>query len=166
MDIDVLIVDSSRGRLSPAKKYGIATHEGEILSEHAQFEADLTPYNTILAMTIDSSYNVLVTQSFAPEFGYHNTFSLPTPAKSSVNQENLSSAVKAHLLFDENAIFTELNRKINTNYALETIIINEDNNITKKTLPENITPLFVKKRMIRSSLSPTERNLHLMRVIN
>ena len=146
MGVDVLIVDSSKGRLRPAEKYGIETHEGEILSEHAQFEADLSPYNTILAMTIDSSYNVLVTQSFAPEFGYHNTFSLPASRESSVSQENLSSAAKAHLLFDEKAIFTELNRKINTNYTIETITINPENNVTEVSLFEDATPLFVKKK--------------------
>ncbi len=99
----------------------------------------------MLAMTIDASYNVLVTQSFAPEFGYQNTFSLPASADSSLSPE-VSSAVKAHLLFDEHAIFTELNRKINTNYILDTITINEDTNITKETLPEDTTAIFVKKK--------------------
>ncbi|MEI3605675.1 sodium:proton antiporter [Pseudogracilibacillus sp. SE30717A] len=144
MQVEVLIVDSSRGRLRPAKYHDIPTYEGEILSEHAQFEADLTPYNTILAMTIDASYNMLVTQSFAPEFGYQNTFSLPASADSSLSQDS-SSAVKAHLLFDEDAIFTELNRKINTNYSLDTITITEEKNITKETLPTRTTPLFVRK---------------------
>src|SRR5699024_10938699 len=74
MDIPVLIIDSSSGRLWPARKQGINVHQGEILSEHSRYEADLTPYDFILAMTIDSSYNALVTQSFAPEFGYHHTF--------------------------------------------------------------------------------------------
>src|SRR5699024_6261407 len=63
MDIPALIVDSSKGRLYTAEKLGIDTHQGEILTEHAQYEVDFTPYNTILAMTIDSPYNLLVTQS-------------------------------------------------------------------------------------------------------
>src|SRR5690625_4064812 len=146
LGVPALIVDSSRGRLLPAIKQEIDTHQGEILSEHAQFEADITPYNAILAMTIDSSYNVLVTQSFAPEFGYNNAFSLPTPNDSHVNHYELPSSVKAHLLFDEQAIFTELNRKINTNYTLETIIIEEKTNMIRDTLPDDTTALYVKKK--------------------
>src|SRR5699024_9031861 len=146
MNVPVMIADSSKGRLQSAINQGIDTYEGEILSEHAQFEADFTPYDTILAMTIDPSYNALVTQSFAPEFGYHHTFSLASLPEVGVNQEKLSSSVKAHLLFDEDAIFTELNRKINTTHTLKTIVINADNNITKETLPEDTTPLFIKKK--------------------
>lgn len=146
MDIPVLIIDSSSGRLWPARKQGINVHQGEILSEHSRYEADLTPYDFILAMTIDSSYNALVTQSFAPEFGYHHTFSLPSSAESHLNQTKLPSTVKAHFLFDKEAIFTELNRKINTNYSIETMTIDAENNITKDTLPKDTTPLFIKKK--------------------
>src|SRR5699024_3264624 len=38
MDIPALIVDSSKGRLYTAEKLGIDTHQGEILTEHAQYE--------------------------------------------------------------------------------------------------------------------------------
>lgn len=146
LGFQVLIVDSSRGRLRPAIQRGIDVHEGEILAEHARFEADLTPYSKILAMTIDSSYNVLVTQSFAPEFGFHNTFSIPSSTEANVNQEKLPAAARAHLLFDEDAIFTELNRKINTNYTIETITVGAGDEITRDTLPIDSTPLFIKRK--------------------
>ena len=145
MGVSVLIVDSSRGRLYPAEKKGIETHHGEILSEHAAYETDLTPYNSILAMTIDSPYNVLVTQSFAPEFGYQNTFALPTRSDSKVSKQNLPTAASSHLLFDEWAVFTELNRKINTTYALKTIAVEEKSIAMKDMLTEDMTPLYIHK---------------------
>lgn len=43
MGIPVLISDSSKDRLHRAERLGIHTHQGEILSEHAQFEVDFTP---------------------------------------------------------------------------------------------------------------------------
>ncbi|MFC0302113.1 cation:proton antiporter [Virgibacillus soli] len=140
----VLIIDTSKGRLQPAIDRNIQTHEGEVLSEHVQFEADLTPYDMILAMTIDPSYNALVTQSFAPEFGFNQTFSLFSGDEQ--RQASLPSAVKAHLLFDEHAVFTELNRKINTNYDIVTMDMEENQVITKDTLPDDTTPLFVKRK--------------------
>lgn len=146
LDTSVLIIDSSRGRLRSAIKQGINTHKGEILEEHAQYDADLTPYSKILAMTIDSSYNVLVSQSFAPEFGYNNTFSILSPAAAHVKQDNLPAASRAHLLFDEDAIFTELNRKVNTTYAIKIIPIQVDNQFTKDDLSEETTPLFIKRK--------------------
>lgn len=146
MDVPALIVDSAKGRLYSAEKLGIDTHQGEILTEHAQYEVDFTPYNTILAMTIDSPYNLLVTQSFAPEFGYQHTFTLPVRPDSKVSQQTSSSAVKSHLLFDQDAIFTELNRKINTTYELSTIVVEEKNSQLQGLIKEDITPLYVKKK--------------------
>lgn len=146
MKIPVLIVDSSFGRLQPAIQRDIDIHQGEILTEHAQFEADLTPYTTMLAMTIDTSYNVLVTQSFAPEFGYNHTFSIPSSNEAYINQGKLPAATRSHLLFDEEAIFTELNRKINTTYTIQTVFAEEDRPITRETIPEEATPLFIKRK--------------------
>lgn len=142
----VLIVDTSRGRLRPSIQQGIKTHKGEILAEHAQYEADLTPYNQILAMTIDASYNTLVTQSFAPEFGFNNTFSIPSPVEANLNNNNLSVASRTHLLFDERAVFTELNRKINTTFEIKVIPIEVDKQYTRAILAEEATPLFIKRK--------------------
>src|SRR5699024_6815087 len=102
-------------------------------------------YNTILAMTIDSPYNLLVTQSFAPEFGYQHTFTLPARPNSKVKQQTSNSAVKSHLLFDEDAIFTELKRKINTNYEIVTITDKDKNKELQDLINEEETPLFIRK---------------------
>ncbi|MGM8213096.1 cation:proton antiporter [Virgibacillus sp. W0430] len=142
----VLIADSSEGRLHFARSKNIETYHGEILAEHAQFETDLTPYDTILAMTGDASYNALVAQSFAPEFGYNHTFSLPAPKHYHTDQSELPISKRASLLFDEQAVFTELNRKINTTYTLNQVEINEKDTVLKDTIPNSITPLFIRKK--------------------
>src|SRR5699024_2183465 len=97
MDIPALIVDSSKGRLYKAEKQGMETHKRENLTENPQVEVDFTPYNTILAMIIDSPYNLLVTQSCAPEFGYQHTFTLPARPNAKVKQQTTQTAVKSHL---------------------------------------------------------------------
>lgn len=146
MGIPVLISDTSTDRLHPAFEKGIDTYQGEILSEHTQFEIDLTPYGTILAMTGDVAYNALVCQSYIPEFGYQNTFALPVGGVGKNEQTRIPTPLKAHLLFGEDAVFRELNRKINIGYKLETININNKATISKDELEVNGIPLFIKKK--------------------
>lgn len=146
LEFPVLITDSSRGRLRPAIKQEINTHQGEILAEHARYKADLTPYTKMLVMTIDASYNMLVTQSFAPEFGYQDTFSLTPPPGSTIYQKNLPKSVRSHLLFDKSETFRELNRKINTTHSIQIIDVTEENQVTKESLSEETTPLLIKRK--------------------
>jgi len=145
MDIPVLISDSSYGRLFPAISLGIETHHGEILSEHAQFNLDLTPYETILVMTGDAAYNALVSQSYVPEFGYNNTFSLVVDTNRTKNQRDLPMARKAHLLFDEEASFKDLNKKVNTGYSIQPTEIPDEKSINLQELDVQGIPLFIKR---------------------
>lgn len=144
--IPVLIIDSSHERLQPANEKEIGTFQGEILAEHTQFEIDLTPYETILTMTGDAAYNALVSQSYAPEFGFNNTFALPVRTRNGEKHMPIPTAMKAHLLFSEDAVFTELNRKINIGYQIQAIEIDKKGMIKKDILPEDVTPLFIKKK--------------------
>lgn len=148
LGIPVLIMDPSRGRLNLAASKGVETFEGQILSEQSRFAVDLTPYSTIISMTGDASYNALVSQSFAPEFGFNNTFSLPVAGNHQMNESELPIMLKAHLLFKEDATFPELNRKINTNYEFLEIKFEDEEKADawSKHIPENVTPLFIKKK--------------------
>lgn len=139
--IPVLISDTSNDRLTRAKSLGIDTHRGEILSEHAQFSLDLTPYETILSMSGDAAYNALVSQSYVPEFGYNHTFALQVGVK----QADLPMSTKAHLLFKDGADFKDLNRQVNTGYTIEGIQITEDHSDSIHELDINGIPLLVMK---------------------
>ncbi|WP_461611838.1 cation:proton antiporter [Cytobacillus kochii] len=122
----VLISDTSSGKLKLIRKKGIETYSGQILDEHSQFEIDLTPYEFILVMSDDPNYNALVTQSFLPEFGYNKTFTIATERMDEEKDGRLPTTVKAHMLFDEEHVFTELNKKINTTYSIESKQANDN----------------------------------------
>jgi len=145
MGVNVLITDTSGDRLYRAKDLGIPTYYGEILSEHSDFEIDMTPYDSILALKGDAAYNALVFQSYLPEFGYHNTFSLPVSANRSELIE-LSPAMKANFLFGESETFNELNKKVNTGYIFSTIDIQTKEIIRKDRIPDKDIPLCVKSK--------------------
>ncbi|MBY0221509.1 cation:proton antiporter [Sporosarcina aquimarina] len=163
MNIPVLIVDPSEGRLRPAVEKGISTFTGQILSERSRFSIDLAPYDTILSMTGDASYNALITQSFAPEFGFNNTFSLTAAPSHQMSKSELPISLKAHLLFQEGATFPELNRKINTDYEIGVLDwhVPESDIGTKEILPENTTPLFIMKRHKTIVFSTLQRKISL-----
>ncbi|PID22000.1 sodium:proton exchanger [Sporosarcina sp. P3] len=148
MKIPVLIVDPSQGRLRPATEAGIDTFTGQMLSERSRFSIDLAPYDTIISMTGDASYNALITQSFAPEFGFSNTFSLTAVSNHTMSKSALPISLKAHLLFEEEATFPELNRKINTDYEIGLYEWEgtETDLAFKEIIPETATALFVKKK--------------------
>ncbi|MFC4410727.1 cation:proton antiporter [Chungangia koreensis] len=145
MGVNVLIADTSGDRLYRAQDLGIHTYYGEILSEHSDFEIDMTPYDSILAMKGDAAYNALVCQSYMPEFGYHNTFSLPVSTKRPEFKE-IAPALKANILFGEEETFNELNKKINTGYSLETIEVQAKETIKKDNMLNHGIPLCMKNK--------------------
>jgi hypothetical protein len=145
MGTSVLIADTSDDRLYQARKLGMATYHGEILSEHSDFEVDMTPYETILAMKGDAAYNALVCQTYIPEFGYNNTFSLPIGASQTQHTE-LPHSIKSNLLFGEGATFTELNKKVNIGYTMKTIKMESKQTVLKEQLKVKGIPLCIKRK--------------------
>ncbi|PIC98078.1 sodium:proton exchanger [Sporosarcina sp. P29] len=163
MKIPVLIVDPSQGRLRPANEAGIDTFTGQMLSERSRFSIDLAPYDTILSMTGDASYNALITQSFAPEFGFNNTFSLTAVSNHTMSKSALPISLKAHLLFEEGATFPELNRKINTDYeiGLYEWESTETDLAFKEIIPDSATALFVKKKNDTLAFATLQKKISL-----
>ena len=142
LKMPVLISDKSEDRIKQANHLGIKTYHGEILAEHSEYEVDLTPYDTILAMTGDAAYNALVCQTYAPEFGYNNTYAVSVRP----NDKTVQVSLKAHILFGKNESFRELNRKVNIGYRIKNIEIKKKESFSKSDFPEESTPLCIKKK--------------------
>ncbi|WP_080849175.1 cation:proton antiporter [Cytobacillus gottheilii] len=145
MGISVIITDTSDDKLFRARKLGIPTYHGEILSEHSEFEIDMSPYDSILALKGDAAYNALVCQTYVPEFGYNHIFSLPVGGHQTDHKE-IPVAIKGNLLFGEEETFTELNKKVNIGYTLQTITMEEKQTVLKKDLQLDGIPLCIKRK--------------------
>lgn len=143
-EIPTMIIDDSYERIISAQNKGVKTYYGQILSEHTQFETDLTPYEYILAMTDEPAYNGLICQSYAPDFGYNNTFALPVSKKQDSTNNEISPALKGHVLFDEDAVLFELNRKINQGYTFELMEISNKEAVNKESAEGTL--LFIWKK--------------------
>ncbi len=71
---EVLIIDRSWAGLSHARKIGLNSYVGDILSEQIEYKLDLTPYRYMLAMTKMDIYNAHICADFAPDIGRQQLF--------------------------------------------------------------------------------------------
>ena len=71
---EVLLLDQSWAGLADARKLGLNSYVGDILSEQIEYHIDLTPYRYMLAMTKSDIYNAHVCADFAPDLGRKNLF--------------------------------------------------------------------------------------------
>ncbi|MGD6801083.1 cation:proton antiporter [Rossellomorea vietnamensis] len=112
LNTPVLIADSSWKRLFSARKAGVPFYKGEILSEQTDYHMDLTPYEYLVAATEVDSYNALVCTTFVPSIGRNNLFQLSLKGKRSDDIEDLVHTIGGRILFQVNATWDELNKRI------------------------------------------------------
>ena len=72
----VLIADPNRGHLRAARQAGLNTFYGDVLSEAAEHNLELTQYGRIIALSDNDAYNTLITTDLGPEFGRDNVFQI------------------------------------------------------------------------------------------
>lgn len=111
MKIPVLIADSSWYNLSQARLSGIHTHYGEILSEHAEIELDLSEMGLLFATTPNDAYNAFVCTRFAPDFGRNQVFQLPIHNTSEQENKSIKLAHRGIFAMSPVAINEELERR-------------------------------------------------------
>lgn len=73
-DVPVLLSDPNPGHLRAARKQGMPTFFGDILSEAAERKVEVMSYSVLVAATDNDAYNTLVATDLAPEFGRDNTY--------------------------------------------------------------------------------------------
>ncbi len=109
--VETLTVDGSWHRLRSARLAGLAVYYGEILSEAAQLNLDLSDVGTLLALTSNDAYNALVCTAFAPEIGRERVLQLPMFAADDADPRALTRTVRGRIAFDESALYEELWRR-------------------------------------------------------
>lgn len=115
MGKNVLLVDPSWGRLSRARQLGIKTYVGDILSEHTEYEVELTPYETMIIASETDSYNALVVNNFVPEMGRVNLY------QTAIHQgdpDDFHASLSGRILFGEEWNIHALDDKAEEGYAI------------------------------------------------
>lgn len=141
---NVLIMDPSWGRLQGARQVGLKTYAGEILSEHTDYEVELTPYETMIVATETDSYNALVVNNYVPELGRTNLY------QTAIHQgdpADFHSSLSGRTLFGEDWNIHELEKKTEEGYTMRKTQLTEQFNYDdfKEKWTEDTIPLFVQR---------------------
>ncbi|WP_233201372.1 sodium:proton antiporter [Sporosarcina sp. P13] len=124
----VLIIDDSWGGLSNARKLGIPSYMGDILSEHTGYHLDLTPYRYIVAMTKMDTYNSHVCADFTPDLGRDLLFQTSPHKRGKDHQINLTTG---QILFTPNLSINELEERINSGYVFRKTLLTKQYSYTQ-----------------------------------
>ncbi|WP_088008760.1 cation:proton antiporter [Indiicoccus explosivorum] len=122
MNKRVLIMDRSWGRLQAARHAGVPTYTGEVLSEHTEYDVDMTPFPTLVAATEVDSYNALVVNNFVPHFGRENLYQT---AIHQADPKDLRNSMTVRILFGHEWNIHQLEQKMAEGYELRRTTITE-----------------------------------------
>jgi len=144
MNKNVLIMDPSWGRLQLARQEGVPNFNGEILSEHTEYEMDLTPYETMIVASETDSYNSLVVNNFVPELGRTHLF------QTAIHQgdpKDFHASFSGRTLFGPEWNIHELEAKAEEGYAMRKTQLTEQytyKDFQEKSV-EGTIPLFIER---------------------
>lgn len=111
LGVPVMIVDSTWYKLKGPRQIGINTHYGEIIMDVEEGHLDLNEYDHLLAATDSNSYNTLVCNSLAEDFGRNNVYQLPLD-KAPGKIEELPTSQGGQVLESEELLFENLKQKL------------------------------------------------------
>lgn len=99
LGLKVLVADSNWQNISKARKSGLDTYYGNILSEYAVDEIDLDGIGMLLALTPNDEVNSLAALRFSEEFGTSYVFQLAQSASSKRRMNDSSEFLGGRTLF-------------------------------------------------------------------
>jgi len=124
--VPTIIVDSSWEHLSLARKAGVHSYHGNMLSEQTEHHLDTIPYEYLLAATEDHAYNSLICTTFMPEYGRTNVFKVsPYTHDENGYSSGVVSQVGGRILFDKKFSLDDLNKKVESGYVFRQTTLTE-----------------------------------------
>ncbi|MBT2583068.1 sodium:proton antiporter [Planococcus sp. ISL-109] len=142
MGKNVLLVDASWGRLNNARQLGINTYVGNILSEHTEYEVELTPYEKMIVASETDSFNALVVNNFVPEMGRNNLYQT---AIHEGDPADFHASLSGRILFTEDWNIHALDEKTEQGYAIRSTKLTDRFTYEEynKKWSANTIPLFI-----------------------
>jgi hypothetical protein len=92
LKVPVLIADNNWNHLREPRLTGLSTHFGEILSEAAEHNINLSQFGALIAASDNDAYNALVCSNLAPEIGRSRVYQT-APLIGTGREDNRSLAV-------------------------------------------------------------------------
>lgn len=107
---NVLMIDTNASNIYEAKKLGLKTFHGSILSEHIEDEIDISAYGRLLALTHNEEVNSLAALYFSDYFGRNEVYQLSIETDTEKQGQNVSKELRGRILFDVNYTYEYLEK--------------------------------------------------------
>ena len=107
-EIQVRIADPVWNHLRTARRAGLPTYHGEVLTDLDEFGLDLGGFGYLLATSDNDAYNALVCVAFGHELGRDKVFQLQSDAEDDVSITSISPALRGRRLIGERGTYDEL----------------------------------------------------------
>lgn len=118
----VLIMDRNWQELRDARRVGVPSLAGDVLSEQTEYSVDLTPYEKMIVATPDDAYNALICSSFVPELGRENIYQTTMHMN---NPHDYRKSLGGKLLFEATQDIHHLNELVEAGYVLRRTSVTE-----------------------------------------
>ena len=143
--LKVLVADSNWENISKARKSGLGTYYGNILSEYAMDEINLDGIGKLMAFTPNDEVNALASLSFGEIFGKSNVFQLAQSASSKRRQGEPGDFLGGRTLFSADTNFDTIASFVSPEVAISTTPLTEEfgYNEYKNLYGTDAIPIFV-----------------------
>ncbi|MDW0108566.1 cation:proton antiporter [Sporosarcina aquimarina] len=124
----VLLMDTSWAGLSHARKLGLSSHVGDILTEQTEYHLDLTPYRYMLAMTKADTYNAHICADFLYDVGRENLFQTSFHVGEGVESFNVTGG---NTLFTPALSIYDLEERMNAGHVFRKTVLSKQYSYTQ-----------------------------------
>lgn len=145
--IPVLVIDRNWGNISAARMEGLTTYHGDVLSEHALYETDLSEMGKLLALTANDEVNSLAALHFSERFGTTAVFQLAVAGTTSEKSDakEPASHLRGQILFSKDIGYDALARRVVEGATVKATKISDKFTFDsfRDEYGESATPLFI-----------------------
>lgn len=140
--VPVLITDRAWHRLRRARHAGLPVYFGELLSEHAETELELTDYGSLLAVSSNDAYNSLVCAQYTPAFDRRHVYQLA--AEPSHASRTPGSGLRGRTFLDSELQYEDLQRGWYRGWTFQATSITQEFGVEqlRDLLPEGARPIL------------------------
>lgn len=126
LEVPVIIADTEWYRLREARRRGLETYYGEILSEVTENHLELNTYSHLIAATNNDAYNALVCTDLGPELGRQNVYQTGCHEVGENDAHRRSYTLGGRTLMRSGADFDALNLRIRQGWRFKKTPLTED----------------------------------------
>jgi len=124
--IKVVVADTNWAYISAAKMSGLNAYFGNVLSEHADEELDLSGIGLCMALTANDEVNTLISLHFGKTLGRDKVYQLPPEPDQIKDRAVLSDSLRGRSLFSESITYKAITRMFIQGAIVKKTLITEE----------------------------------------